>query len=330
MTELLLHGRPVATVFDLLGDNEDDVTYSFGWALANSERLVRALLARAFGAGIEQGEATALLLQQSIPGAGRTDIEIETEQLHLILEAKRGWELPSQEQLAQYAGRFEPGRQPILLAVSECSPRWASSRLPNDVAGVPVRYLRWSDVAAIVEDIAGTGGGHAERRLLREFVRYLKGLMTMQDPSSNLVFVVVMGQDELFDSGVSFADVVLKHNRYFHPMGGGPSGWPKTPPNYVGFRFDGRLQQIRHVESYVVHDRPWDTIPGLAGKPDWPDEPSYLYELGPVIEPSRMVKTGKLWPSGRTWAALDLLLTCGSVSEARDQTNERLAAAGAA
>jgi hypothetical protein len=122
MTELLLHGRPVATVFDLLGDKEDDVTYSFGWALANSERLVRALLASAFGAGIEQGEVTALLLQQSIPGAGRTDIEIETERLHLILEAKRGWELPSQEQLAQYAGRSEPGRQPILLAVSECSP----------------------------------------------------------------------------------------------------------------------------------------------------------------------------------------------------------------
>jgi hypothetical protein len=38
---------------------------------------------------------------------------------------------------------------------------------------------------------------------------------------------------------------------------------------------------------------------------------------------------GKVWPNARTWAALDLLLTCETVSEARDKTNE-LAAAGAA
>lgn len=48
MAELRLHGRPVGTVFDLLGEKEDDITYSLGWALAQSDALARALLRKAF------------------------------------------------------------------------------------------------------------------------------------------------------------------------------------------------------------------------------------------------------------------------------------------
>jgi hypothetical protein len=127
---------------------------------------------------------------------------------------------------------------------------------------------------------------------------------------------------------VSFADVVTKHDRYFHPTGGGPGGWPKTPPNYVGFRFHGRLQAIRHVDEYDVVMKPWDTIPGLAGRPDWPEGQHFLYTLGPPIVPAATVKTGKLYRAQRVWVAIDLLLTSATISTARDKTNERLAKAG--
>lgn len=42
--ELTLYGRPIGTVFDLLGHKENDITYSLGWALAESECLSKALL----------------------------------------------------------------------------------------------------------------------------------------------------------------------------------------------------------------------------------------------------------------------------------------------
>jgi hypothetical protein len=42
MPPLTLHGWTVATVFDLLGDKENDATYSLGWGLANSDRLTLA------------------------------------------------------------------------------------------------------------------------------------------------------------------------------------------------------------------------------------------------------------------------------------------------
>jgi hypothetical protein len=276
------------------------------------------------------GEIDAVRLQEVIPGAGRTDVEIEAGDLHLIVEAKRGWNLPSSDQLELYAPRFAPGRQPVIGVISECSAEFADPRLPAQAGGVPVDYLPWSRVVQIVRDVAETGGvGHAEKRLLRELLRYLKGVMTLQDPTSNMVYVVSLGAAELFGSGLSFADIVTELNVYFHPVGGGRGGWPKTPPNYLGFRFHGRLQRICHVESYDVLLRPWDTVPALQGKPDWPEQQHFLYHLGPPIAPAQEVKGGKVTRSLRVWAALDLLLTSETVSEARDRTRERIEAVGA-
>lgn len=42
--DLLLHSREVHTVFDLLGDKENDITYALGWALSRSEQLLSVLL----------------------------------------------------------------------------------------------------------------------------------------------------------------------------------------------------------------------------------------------------------------------------------------------
>ena len=58
MTELTLHSRAVGTVFDLLGSKEDDITYSVGWGLGQSERFTRSVLSEAYG-DAKQGEVTA-------------------------------------------------------------------------------------------------------------------------------------------------------------------------------------------------------------------------------------------------------------------------------
>jgi hypothetical protein len=70
MTDLTLHGRRVETVFELLGDAEDDITYSVGWGLAQSEDLAHVLLEEVYGAAVPQGELTAIRLQESEPGTG--------------------------------------------------------------------------------------------------------------------------------------------------------------------------------------------------------------------------------------------------------------------
>lgn len=334
MAELTLHSRPVRTVFDLLGGKEDDITYSVGWGLAQSETFARGMLREAFGEA-EQGEIAAIRLQESERGTGRTDVEIETEQLHLIVEAKRGWNLPSASQLQQYAERLSEheDRDGRIMVVAECAPYYPPVKdllKPlADVPDVPVSYSSWRRVAEMATNTAAASRNHAEKRLLAELTSYLKGLMTMQDVTSNLVYVVVLGQDPLRWSSLTFKDTVVERGFYYHPVGG-RKGWPHTPPNYIGFRFDGRLQQIRHIDRYEVITRPHEHIPEIIPEADWSDEPHFLYTLGTPIEPPRPVLNGKIWPNARLWCALDLLLTCETIRDARDKTQERLASVGEA
>jgi hypothetical protein len=331
VAELTLYSRPVRTVFDLLGTKEDDITYSVGWGLAQSEAFTRAVLAEAFDEE-EQGEVTAIRLQDSAPGTGRTDVEIETQRLHLVLEAKRGWNLPTVGQLQQYAERLNErdDRDRRIGVVAECAAYYPPVQtLPKALDGVPVSYMPWKRIADIATSTAAASRSHAEKRLLTELTSYLKGLMTMQDVTSNLVYVVVLGQDPLRSSSLTFKDTVIERGFYYHPVGS-KKGWPHTPPNYVGFRFDGRLQQIRHVDKYEVITRPHDYVPEIIPQADWSDEPHFLYTLGPPIEPAKPVLNGKIWPNARLWCALDLLLTCETIAEARDLTQARLAGAGAA
>jgi len=48
-----------------------------------------------------------------------------------------------------------------------------------------------------------------------------------------------------------------------------------------------------------------------------------MYSLGPAIEPPHVVKNGKVTRALRVWVAIGLLLTCETISEARDKTAER-------
>lgn len=331
MTELTLHSHAVATVFDLLGGKEDDITYSVGWGLAQSEGFTRSVLREVYG-DADQGEITAIRLQESESGTGRTDIEIETERLHLVVEAKRGWNLPIPSQLKQYADRLNEHdeRDGRITVLSECARGYPPVQaLASSIDGIPVTHIPWARTAELVASTATASRSHAEKRLLLELHRYLKGLMTMQNVTSNLVYVVVLGQDPLRWSSLTFKDTVIERGFYYHPVGG-PKGWPRTPPNYIGFRFDGRLQQIRHVDDYEVITRPHDYIPEIIPEADWSDEPHFLYTLGPPIEPPRPVRNGKIWPNARLTCALDLLLTSETIREARDKTQERLANAGEA
>ena len=54
MVELRLHGLSVDTVFDLLGRNENDMTFAFGWGLSRSDTILRGFVERvAPGAELE-------------------------------------------------------------------------------------------------------------------------------------------------------------------------------------------------------------------------------------------------------------------------------------
>ncbi len=326
--DLTLYGRPVGTVFDLLGDKENDITYSLGWALAESELLSSTLLEDVIPTQSKEATADSVRLQEGISGSGFTDIEILAGkgEFHVVIDAKRGYDLPQLAQLQKYAARTQPPPT-VLVVCAEASVDFVAGKLPGAVAGVPVLYRSWRDIEMLVSSTANESRRHAEKRLLRDLSRYLKGLMTMQDVNSNLVYVVSLGT-EIEDTGMSYREVVVDYDTYFCPVGGGSGGWPKEPPNYLGFRFDGKLQQVRHVESYRITDDNHAGFEPLKGKVDWSNERHWVFSLGPVMSPSHEVRTGNLFRAQRVWVALDLLLTCETIAEARDKTKLRLEGAG--
>ena len=142
----------------------------------------------------------------------------------------------------------------------------------------------------------------------------------MQDQNSNWVYVVSLN-DDTFGGETTFIDVVEKHRKYFHPVGGDRGGWPVEPPNYMGFRYHGHLQSIHHVDDYQVIT---DFGPFFPNQPSAALDPHLLYHLGPPIRPARDMPAGRrVRFANRVWCFLDTLLTSDTISDALTTTKTR-------
>jgi len=323
MTDLFLHGRKLDTIFDLLGSKENDITYSLGWALAQSPAFCACLMAAATNQK-SVGEIGSVRLQEHTSHGGFTDIEVTAENAQVIIEAKRGWNLPFIAQLERYAPRFDARTTDnAVMVLAECDKDYARTRLPRQVGRVPVRYLSWRDVYELAHASIRISS-NAQKHILRELMTYLEGLMSMQNQESNLAYTVVLNNKKLSWSTMTFAEFVTKKRRYFHPRG--IRGWPTEPPNYLAFRYQGKLLSLHHVDHYDVDDDLSKYIDEIDRKLWLKREGGtmIIYKLGPPIRPAQEVRVGKIYPNGRYSIALDLLLTCKTVFEARNLTKKRL------
>jgi hypothetical protein len=318
MPELLLRKQPVQSVFSLIGEKENDITFSIGWALSQSSSFLQNLLHKALHIpGRCDPEQMVISLQEFQRVAGITDIEIRGPQIHLIIEAKRGWALPTVSQLRIYVPRFRATKaaQRAIITMSECSESYAREHLPQSLHGIPIHHVSWSEVSRLSHLARGS---HSEKRLMQQLRDYLATIVNMQKQESNWVYVVSLSDHE-WAPGLTYIQTVQERKRYFHPYA--RYGWPKEPPNYLGFRFYGRLQSIHHIESAQVIT---NFHPHFPESPSEKEKPCFLYTLGPAILPAHKVKTGKIYRSGRVWAMLDLLLTSKSISAARDASDKRI------
>ena len=64
---------------------------------------------------------------------------------------------------------------------------------------------------------------------------------------------------------------------YFCPAG--IRRWPKEPPNYIAFRYQGKLQTIHHIEGYTVTKNMHDVIEFMPDE-NWNDD-HYIFWVGP-------------------------------------------------
>jgi len=311
------HGSEVVSAFDLLGRNENDLTAALGFVLSRCPQLAIELLgrvSRALKIRVEGEPSLALEVRVEV---GRTDLEIRVGDALFIVEAKRGWLLPSQTQLKQYANRVEHHRRGALITLSQASHALARKSLPATVDGIPVVHLPWAEVLADIEAIKPDCKGR-ERFWLDELRAYLKEVVKVRNVAESWTYSVVLN-DERPGGGATFKEIVTDQLAYFHPYGEG--GWPTEPPNFMAFRWDGAVRRIHRVMNADVVPHLQDRYPYMTTKKNpLAARPHAVYGLGPQLPPLEPIPNGAPYRATRLWVLLDQLQTAPSLAEAISRT----------
>lgn len=333
MAELFAHNERVETIFDLIGDKENDITKSIAWAFVKCPRLLERVIERLLHVNAAADDVV-IRYQEFEKDKGITDLEItDNQKFYIIIEAKRGWVLPGESQLRLYSERSgfisSPAKVKAIVSMSECTEDYTKKRLPT-VPGTTVLHLPWMTICDLAVELRMKTAGK-QNYILGELERYIKRIMTTQNKDTNWVYVVSLGLKEVEitpakgdkrTAGIAYVDIVRKYHKYCCPVGGGKGGWPKEPLTYIAFRYHGKLQSIHHIEKYTVTDNLHPFVPEI---PDVElSETHFVYELGPAIIPQKVIRTGdKIVMSNRVWAQLDTLLTSDTITEAMEISKAR-------
>ena len=288
MTKLMKSDQQVDTVFELLGTKENDMTFSLGWTLAKCDVFNQQLATTMFGLN-KFSKDMHIKLQEYDRKTGVTDIEIvDQDRVHIIIEAKRGFDIPPREQLEKYADRLlkspytKAKKMLVVLAKSDREEKWLKGKVQNRVKvanrQVEVKAISWRQFQKLACDCIEIANENDEKQLLRQFSGYLDKLITRQNPPSNLVYVVSAKGETI--------DLIEKRQKYFNSMG---MSWSLEPPDYFGFRYGGKLQSIHPIKSRTeIND-----YQELFNKPSrYQTKMFYLYELGAAIPlPKKEIRT---------------------------------------
>lgn len=315
------YNKPLRSVFELSGVSEPAVTDALGWVLGHSPSLCHWFVSQVAGLDVTMAECKTVevQLQHAVGGEGLTDVELIHHRFHLIIEAKRGWLLPSAEQLRKYAERSSRAPLSGFVTISGADERYFQmSGLVAQLHPTPVWHRSWQQIDALLDSARETSAVK-ERRLLDDLKAYLKVATPARDLHSNLVFVVALKGEVEAWSAIPSVDFVKRHRVYFHPIG---RSWPVRPPTYLAFRYQGRLLSVHYVEKVTVCADLREPLGHLV-KDMVPDGDHFLYHLGPPIYPDHEVKTGKLHGAGHLYCMLDTLLTSATVKEAFRITKAR-------
>ena len=325
MSQLTISRKPITSIFQLLGEKENDITYSIGYLLANSKSFLLKFL-ESLQIKPNNVDNVKIVLQQLTADAGKTNITdleiIEDEFFHVIVEAKRGFQQLPTDQIRRYAEteafKRKKGVQKRLAFFTDASEEYAKAMFDNSpIEELQIKIIPYRKINSVLTDSI-SGANNIEKHLINQLKTYLKKIITMQKIDTNWVWVVSLGDGGIPNISLSFKEIVKQKNIYFHPIG---NSFPSEPVTYIAFRYEGKLQAIHHVDSFKTF-KDFSEIDSdfSAGG----ETPHFLYRLGKPIIPNKEVKNGsQLVMANRVWCMLDTLLTCDTIWEAKELSEER-------
>jgi len=175
-------------------------TYALGWGLARSDALLARFL-RLCGVPEEDAGAAEIDLQRHGADSaqpGITDIEIDTPRTRVIVEAKRGWNLPDLARLERYTPRFADARDKttrIVVLTQWGEEQYARSALGTEVDGYRIATVGLGQVARAAEAVARDERRPATRQLVGGLARYLLSVADLRNPNDNRVWTCICAEN---------------------------------------------------------------------------------------------------------------------------------------
>lgn len=303
------YGRKIESIFQLLGNHENDITKAIAYTLSKNSMFLNNFLDEI----LDEYTLERICLDDVIinfqqyyekngedKNNGITDVEIYQEPFFkIIIEAKKYDILPNISQLKKYAYYLNQiiSEQKLILTMSDFNSNAADIIQENDIDGIRIKHITYKKVYEIAKTSLNKSKNE-ERRILKELISFLEGVIFMSNEHSSVVYVVPLNGDS-----------VKKHDEeriYTCPVG---NGFLKKPENYLGFRFGGKLQYINHVDKVEYYR-------------DGNKRLMFKFILGPDIIPKEIVKSGPLRDT-KLFCDIDLLLTSSSIKEAYTKYKSR-------
>lgn len=173
---------PVQSLFRLVGRDEDALTYSLGFLLAYDPKFCAKLL-RFFGLSLPRGfgsDYSVHLQEVTGRGYGRRDIVVTAPGIRLVVEAKIGGSLPTEEQLLLYArekAAWEPYARRYIVALTQVAfPATTAREVGPKLAakGINFRPVQWHDVLEVAIGHRLANSSAVSRYLFDQFARYIR------------------------------------------------------------------------------------------------------------------------------------------------------------
>ena len=173
---------PVRSIFRLAGNDEDALTFAFGYLLAHDAAFCAEVVRKFRIASPETLSAgySVHLQEVTAPGYGRRDVVIASDEVRIVFEAKVGGAEPTTDQLLKYAGElalWESRKERVLVALTQVR---LSKTTESDVRArlsrerISFRGIQWHEIIDLVlryrppRDFTATGF------LFDEFIRYVR------------------------------------------------------------------------------------------------------------------------------------------------------------
>src|ERR1700694_865509 len=162
---LMVRGSKPGSVFRLNGADENSATYALGWVLEQSHNFRLAMVSAWMGEVVDVDDAIITLQTHGSDG-GYTDIEVHSGlRFHAIMEAKRWWDVPTEEQLRRYQPRLVGGGAQMqrLVSISSADAAFAGRRLPKYIEGAEIVHQSWGDVQRLARQARADSAGFEEK-----------------------------------------------------------------------------------------------------------------------------------------------------------------------